>query len=167
MRDSKGRFIKGSKAPKTAFKKGSSPWNKGTIGLMHNCWKGKKFSEEHKNNISIGRIRFFKNNGPGSHPGWKGGIKIRREGYILIRRPKHPSCDSQGYILEHRFICESYIGRYLTKEEVVHHINEIKNDNRICNLIVFINASAHTRFHSNPNNVKSEEIIFDGRNYHV
>jgi len=29
--------------------------------------------------------------------------------------------------------------------------------------MAFINKSAHIRFHGNPNNVKPEEIIFDGR----
>jgi len=42
---------------------------------------------------------------------------------------------------------EKHIGRYLTPEEVVHHINEIKTDNRIENLMLFKNANEHTKFH--------------------
>ena len=52
---------------------------------------------------------------------------------------------------------------YLKKEEVVHHINRIKNDDRIKNLMVFTSTSAHIRFHCNPNNVELKEIVFDGR----
>lgn len=36
--------------------------------------------------------------------------------------------------------------RFLTKEEVVHHINGIRSDNRIKNLMLFPNASAHQKF---------------------
>ena len=58
---------------------------------------------------------------------------------------------------------EKYLGRYLDSKWIVHHINNIRDDNRIENLMCFISISAHRRFHGNPNNVKPEEIIFDGR----
>lgn len=94
---------------------------------------------------------------------WNGG-KTQSEGYILITKPEHPFCQkSRGYVFEHRLVVEQQIGRYLSPEEQCHHINEIRDDNRPENLMAFVNASAHTRFHGNPNSVKSKEIIFDGR----
>ena len=50
------RFKKGiHHSPKTEFKKGLGPWNKGTIGLMPKPWnKGKKMSEDTKQKMREG-----------------------------------------------------------------------------------------------------------------
>lgn len=77
---------------------------------------------------------------------WQGGKYKTEEGYILVYRPEHPYCNINGYVLEHRLIMEKYLGRYLTKEEVVHYKNGIKNDNRIKNLQLFKNKSEHSSF---------------------
>ena len=59
----------------------------------------------------------------------------------------HPNATKHGYVLEHRIVMENYIGRILTKDEVVHHKNENKKDNRLCNLEL-MNDSEHRRQHS-------------------
>ena len=77
---------------------------------------------------------------------WKNGKYQDKVGYIHIYKPKH--LDSKdGYILEHRLIMEEMIGRRLKPEEVVHHKNKIKNDNKPKNLQLFENSSSHIRFH--------------------
>ena len=48
---------------------------------------------------------------------------------------------------------EDYLGRHLTKEEVVHHINHIRNDNRIENLMLMPNQSAHYIEHMKGNKI--------------
>lgn len=48
---------------------------------------------------------------------------------------------------QHRIVVERYLGRLLTLEEVVHHINEDRSDNRVINLMVFETNSDHTKFH--------------------
>jgi len=90
---------------------------------------------------------------------WKGGYRINTAGYVIIFKHNHPY-QQQGCVKRSRLIVEKKIGRYLKPAEVVHHINGIKEDDRIENLIVFTSQSAHIRFHYNPENVKQEEIMF-------
>jgi len=78
---------------------------------------------------------------------WKGGRKINSQGYVLIYSPNHPNKDQQGYVREHRLVMEKYLDRYLNKNEVIHHINRIKNDNTIENLEV-ISKVEHDRISS-------------------
>jgi len=46
----------------------------------------------------------------------------------------HPNCDKKGRVCEHHLIMENYLKRPLFKGENVHHINGIRDDNRIENL---------------------------------
>ncbi|MCX0386683.1 HNH endonuclease [Clostridium perfringens] len=78
---------------------------------------------------------------------WKGGRKLNKKGHVLILRKGHPLADKNGYVLEHRFIMCEYLGRILRPDEVVHHKNKIKTDNRIENLEIMTN-SEHTRLHN-------------------
>ena len=78
------------------------------------------------------------------HPNWKGGVIIR-DGYKYIYNPTHPNTTIVGYVLEHRVIMEKYLKRYLTKEEVVHHGNGNKLDNRFENLVLQENQAEHNK----------------------
>lgn len=89
----------------------------------------KPVSEETKRKISLAhRGRFRKPTKYGGH------IKIRNDGYNMVRCPFHPNCTKDGYVMEHILVMEEKIGRYLRDDEVVHHKNHIRNDNRIENL---------------------------------
>lgn len=66
-------------------------------------------------------------------------------GYILVKDYNHPDRNSHDDLLEHRLIVEQSINRRLQKHEVVHHINFIRNDNRVENLYLCTNRSEHTK----------------------
>lgn len=100
--------------------------------------KGKKKSIIARINMSlakIGKIGKQTNN-------WKGG-RYKRAGYIMIHSPHHPYKTIDGYVPEHRLIMEKNIGRFLKSTEVVHHINGIRDDNRIKNLKLFESNGKH------------------------
>ena len=67
--------------------------------------------------------------------------KIVEGGYIKI-------FVNGGWILEHRHIVEQFTKRKLDKQEVIHHLNENRVDNKIENLMVFKSNSAHQSFHN-------------------
>jgi len=70
-----------------------------------------------------------------------------QNGYVCIYQPKHPNCDSKGYVKEHRLVMENHIGRLLNKNEEVHHINGVKSDNRIENLRLCADRAIHAKQH--------------------
>jgi hypothetical protein len=69
----------------------------------------------------------------GEHnPNYGGGKYIDDKGYVRVLKQEHPS-NIKGYVYEHRLVMEDYLGRFLEPWETVHHINEIKVDNRVEN----------------------------------
>ena len=77
-------------------------------------------------------------NGSGENsPSWKGGKIYHRKGYVMRKIPNHPR--NSGYVFEHILVMEEFLGRPLEKGENIHHINGIRDDNRIENLELWIN----------------------------
>ena len=82
-----------------------------------------------------------------NNPMWNGGISHNKQGYKLIKvydgHPYYSMADSKGYILEHRLVIAEAMGRSLVKGETVHHVNGIKDDNRIDNLELWFTNHGH------------------------
>ena len=82
---------------------------------------------------------------------WKGGRKVRKDGYVLIAvaddylNPADTTSSGTKYALEHRVVMEQHIGRPLLKTEVVHHVDRNPNNNHIDNLQLFSSHEEHMR----------------------
>lgn len=75
------------------------------------------------------------------------GRKRTNKGYVLLCIKNHPFSDVAGYIFEHRIVMEIYLGRCLESNEIVHHKNGIKHDNRLENLKL-MDHGEHTKSHN-------------------
>ncbi|MEK5057692.1 hypothetical protein BK126_05335 [Paenibacillus sp. FSL H7-0326] len=94
-----------------------------------------KMSQSRKGKSYIGKSDYFQ------------GKRHRSDGYIQIYKPDLPHAATDGYVMEHRLVMEKKLGRYLKPEEEVHHINEIKHDNRPENLHLFGSKKEHMSHH--------------------
>lgn len=74
---------------------------------------------------------------------WKGGRYEDGDGYILVWAPDHPMATKDNRVREHRLVAEAMLGRYLTTEEVVDHIDGDTRNNSPDNLRVFARNSEH------------------------
>ncbi len=73
-----------------------------------------------------------------NHGSWRGGRVRLQGGYVGIRLAIDDDLYGMGqnkaYVLEHRLVMARSLGRALLPTETVHHINGIRDDNRIENL---------------------------------
>ena len=87
------------------------------------------------------------------NPNWRGGKSLTHSGYVRVfigyDSPYYsmvkPVAKNRrgGYVLEHRLVMAKYLGRPLKSDEVLHHINGIKIDNRIENLRLYEGQNKH------------------------
>jgi hypothetical protein len=60
---------------------------------------------------------------------------VRSNGYVYIYAPDHPRA-SNARVPEQVLIAERVLGRPLRRDETVHHVNQVKTDNRNENLLI-------------------------------
>jgi len=97
---------------------------------------------------------------------WNNGKSRTSNGYIDIKMPEHPFATKRGHVSEHRLIMEKHIGRYLEPNEEVHHLNGIRDDNKIENLVI-LKKGQHTSLHHkgkkcHPNSKMTREKALKG-----
>lgn len=123
-------------------------------GMSYSGMRAKMLREgiklkDNKASMQTDRVRAkrSKNATGASNSQWNGGRRKTADGYIEIYSPDHPNKSVRNTVYEHRLVMEEHLGRYLLPTEVVHHINEIKDDNRIDNLMLFASESEHQAHH--------------------
>lgn len=68
-------------------------------------------------------------------------------GYAMTYMPEHHAAYANGYVYDHVLEAEKMLGRRLTDEEVVHHIDRNRSNNRPDNLMVFDCGKSHAFYH--------------------
>ena len=124
----------------------SRPEHQGFKGKRHTDATKAKISKAHTGREFSGKT--IEKMSKSSKIGGIGHKKERSDGYVSIYFPDHPCSSTDGYIMEHILVMEALLGRHLHEHECVHHINEIKNDNRKENLQL-MTKSEHISFHMN------------------
>jgi RNase P subunit RPR2 len=79
---------------------------------------------------------------------WKFEKIVSKGDYNYVIVSDHPNATKHGYVLMHRAIMKNHLGRLLKPNEVAHHINHDRKDNRIKNLEL-MSASEHAKLHQN------------------
>jgi len=101
---------------------------------LHCKGKTRLFSEETREKLSIAKL---------NNPKTKG-TRITSQGYV-----EFTIGENKGR-REHVVIMERNLGRRLTDNECVHHLNHVKDDNRIKNLML-MTISDHAALHAKEN----------------
>ena len=85
-----------------------------------------------------------------NNPHWQGGRYKAFGGYMVVTL--HPDdayysmAQKGGVCPEHRYIMARHLGRCLDKQEIVHHINHVRDDNRIENLQIINNGDGTHKY---------------------
>ena len=87
-------------------------------------------------------------------------MKTKMGRYLCELAPNNPRATKEGYVYTHVLVAEQLLGRYLTSEECVHHIDENKHNNSPDNLMVFKTKADHSAFHKGVDAVQDGDVWF-------
>jgi len=80
-------------------------------------------------------------------------------GYKMMWNPEHHRSNSKGYVMNAILVIEEKIGRKIEENEVVHHKNEDRSDDRLENLQLMTDHDH--KFHHIKKNKPSRGMVFD------
>ncbi len=83
------------------------------------------------------------------HPWNYQGEHVKSDGVVFV------ALGNNKYIRKHRLMMERYLGRKLTRQEVVHHIDGNPSNNDISNLFLYPSQKAHRLGH-----LSMESIVY-------
>lgn len=153
----KGKVLTLEARTKLSEQRKGKPLSPETRAKLSVSRTGKVLTPEHRANISAGgkglkrsdetRARIGAAKLGEKHPGWKGGRALSH-GYVRIKNPGHPGADCNGYVMRARLVMEDHVGRYLSPEEIVHHVDANRANDALPNLCLFANQRDHLRHHA-------------------
>lgn len=72
-------------------------------------------------------------------------------GYRVIYRPEHPRAMQnecwKGYVYEHIVVAEKYNGAPLREDEIIHHLDGVRDNNQYTNLLI-LTQKQHGKLHA-------------------
>ena len=134
--------------------------SKSLKGIKRSVETRKKMSEAQmgEKNHMYGKIGALAGN-------YKNGRMQSGNGYIYILNRDHPNKNKHNYVFEHQLVMEKKLGRYINKNERIHHIDCNPTNNDLENLFLTDSSGAAIAHHSLNKLVKqlldNNIIIFD------
>lgn len=79
--------------------------------------------------------------------------------YPMVFYPEHHKADKDGFVNIHQLVAEQILGRDLTDDECVHHVDFNKNNYSKDNIWVFASKSDHNNYHAILNNKNIDYVL--------
>ena len=102
----------------------------------------------------LGHVMRVRNLNGVNNPAWKGGHPGISQGYVFLFSPGHPRAHNNR-VQEHILVAERAIRRTLPQGAQVHHVNEVRSDNRGSNLVICEDMAYHKLLHKRTRAVKA------------
>ena len=94
-----------------------------------------------------------------THPAWKGGKRKTKGGYIQMYQREHPRASKDGRVYEHIVVWEEAHGKPVPKGWIIHHLNGVRDDNLITNLVAMPDKKHRTLLQAKAKRIQELEAL--------